>query len=341
MNTNRRPTMTDVAARAEVSLKTVSRVVNGAPSVDPVIAGRVQRAILELGFQRNLVAAGLRAGWGTSTVGLMTTDLKDPFFGAVAEAVDREARARGFQVVMAGTGESPQLEKQVALDLCRRQVRGLMIVPTSGSFEYLADEVGRGLAVVFVDRPGHGIEADCVTIDNRHLGHRMANLVVARGHRRIGILVGSDAIFTHHERFLGVRERLAEMGHVIDPDLVVHDVSEPLGAAGGARRILELQDPPTALLCTNNRLTLGALTAMAQTGLVAEVVAFDDPEYSEILPVPVTLIAQDPAVLGRVAASRLFARLEGDASAPQRVVLPTQIVVRGGNWPGNVAGVGR
>lgn len=336
MSAARRPTMTDVAERAGVSLKTVSRVVNGVATVDPAMVESVNRAISELGYRHNLLAASLKAGNGVSLIGLITTDLSDPFFGSVATAVDEVARARGFGVLMTGSAENAELERSNALDLCARQVRGLIVVPAADSAAYLRDEVARGVKVVFVDRPASGIEADTVLVDNRGLGRRMASLAVAHGHRRIGILLGSESIHTHRERYLGITEYLEEAGVPAHPDLIVRDVSEPHGAEGGARRLLTLPDPPTALLSTNNRLTLGAIIALWHERTTAEIIAFDDPEYSEILPMPVTLIAQDPMDLGRVAAERLFARMEGDESPAKTIILPTQMVVRGGLWqPGN------
>ncbi|AQP48097.1 hypothetical protein BW730_11955 [Tessaracoccus aquimaris] len=332
MSSTRRPTMTDVAKMAGVSLKTVSRVVNGVATVDEEMAASVNTAIAALGYRHNLLAASLKAGSGASLVGLITTDLSDPFYGSVANAVDEVARARGFGVLMTGSAEDASLERSIALDLCARQVRGLIVVPASDSGEYLQEEVARGLRVVFADRPAAGIDADTVLVDNRGLGRRMANLAVSRGHRRVGILLGSESIYTHRERYLGITEALSDAGVAIDPDLVVRDVSEPHGAEGGSRRVLSLPDPPTALLCTNNRLMLGAVTALCHTRQTADIIAFDDPEYSEVLPMPVTLIAQNPVELGRVAAERLFARLEGDESVARTFVLPTQLVVRGGLW---------
>ncbi|NHB84547.1 LacI family transcriptional regulator [Tessaracoccus sp. HDW20] len=90
----------------------------------------------------------------------------------------------------------------------------------------------RGLRVVFVDRPAEGIEADTVLVDNRGLGRRMAELAVERGHRRIGILLGNESVYTHRERFAGIREALRAAGVGLDPDLVVSDITEPHGAEG-------------------------------------------------------------------------------------------------------------
>lgn len=324
--------MTDVARAAGVSLKTVSRVVNGVETVDPALAARVAAAIAELGYRHNLVAAGLKAGSGTRLIGLIATMLSDPFYGAVASAVDAVARARGFGVLMTGSGEDPRVEERLAHDLCTHQVRGLIVVPAGGSVAHLAPEVGRGLRVVCIDRPAGGVEADTVLVDNRALGRAMGGHLAGRGHRRVGVVLGSERVYTHRERFAGIREGLAAAGIELDPGLVVSDADEPDGALGAALRILTAPDPPTAVLTTNNRVTLGVLTALGRLGRRVELVGFDDPEYSGLLPLPVTLVAQDPAELGRVAAERLFARLDGDGSPARRIVVPARLVSRGGAW---------
>ncbi|WP_022868978.1 LacI family DNA-binding transcriptional regulator [Schaalia vaccimaxillae] len=332
MKSSKRPTMVDVAQSAKVSLKTVSRVVNGVESVDPELVRRVQQAIDDLGYQRNLIAADLRAHSSSKLIGFISTDLANPFYGTVAAAIDEVARIRGYQLITTGSNESPLNERNIALDLCRRQVAGLVIVPTGQDQSYLEPEIRRGLGVVFVDRPGTGIEADCVLVDNYSLGRRMASIVLSHGHRRIGILVGSKSLYTHHERLRGIVDGLRDAGIEPASELFVSDVNEPQGAEGGARRLLSLAEPPTALLCTNNRLSLGCLTAMCFMNRRVELVAFDDAEYSEILPFPITCIAQDPHAIGKAAAERIFARLDGSSEAVQSIVIPTQVLVRGGNW---------
>ena len=332
----RRPTMSDVAGAAGVSLKTVSRVVNGVASVDGQLAARVNAAIVDLGYRHNLLAAGLKAGSGPRLIGLITANLSDPFFGALAASVDAVARAHGHGVLMTGSAEDPTTERAVAQDLCARQVRGLIVTPVGESSAYLADEVARGLRVVFLDRPGAGIEADTVLVDNRGLGRRMAELALERGHRRIGILQGGSTVYTHRERYAGIRETLDAAGIAPDAELVARDLVEPDEAEASARGMLALEDPPTVLLCTNNRLTLGAVSALCHAGAWADLIVFDNPEYADVLPVPLTLIAQDPGELGRIAAERLFARLDGDDSPAATHMVPTELVERGGAWQLNL-----
>ncbi|PRH80332.1 LacI family transcriptional regulator, partial [Streptomyces solincola] len=147
-----RPTMKDVAARAGVRLKTVSRVVNGETGVTPDTERRVQEAIEALGFRRNDSARVLRKG-RTATVGLVLEDLADPFYGPLSRAVEEVARAHGALLINGSSAEDPERERELALALCARRVDGLIVIPAGGDHRYLEPEIRAGIATVFVDRP--------------------------------------------------------------------------------------------------------------------------------------------------------------------------------------------
>ncbi|MET9972695.1 LacI family DNA-binding transcriptional regulator, partial [Streptomyces sp. NPDC006356] len=147
-----RPTMKDVAARAGVGLKTVSRVVNGEPGVTPETERRVQEAIDALGFRRNDSARVLRKG-RTASIGLVLEDLADPFYGPLSRAVEEVARAHGALLINGSSAEDPDREQELALALCARRVDGLVIIPAGDDHRYMEPELKAGVATVFVDRP--------------------------------------------------------------------------------------------------------------------------------------------------------------------------------------------
>ena len=153
--------------------------------------------------------------------------------------------------------------------------------------------------------------------------------LVEQGHRRIG-MIGDDAtIFTTREREQGFREALRVAGIPIDESIIRLGAHSAEAADEVARDLLALPDPPTAFYLGNNRITIGALRALAATGRRVALVGFDDLELAEFLALPVTVIAYDTAALGRRAAELLSLRLEGDTRPPQTVILPTNLVVRG------------
>ncbi len=148
----RRPTMRDVANSAKVSLKTVSRVVNGEPDVRPETAARVEAAIEQLGFRRNEVAWSLRNG-RAGAVGLVIEDLSNPFYSAIAAAVEQEAHDRGHALLIGSCEEDPARERALVLRLLRRWVDALLIVPAGADHRYLLGEQQAGTPMVFIDRP--------------------------------------------------------------------------------------------------------------------------------------------------------------------------------------------
>src|SRR3954447_17864489 len=164
MRVTTRPTMRHVAERAGVSLKTVSRVINHEQAVSPATGERVRAAIGELGFRRNALASSLRRGSTSATLGLVIEDVANPFYSAVAQAVESAARERGFLLITGSCEEDPQRERELIQTLMGRRVDALLLVPAGRErdHQWIEREVLQTTPVVFLDRPPRGIEADTV-----------------------------------------------------------------------------------------------------------------------------------------------------------------------------------
>ncbi|MFD0265657.1 LacI family DNA-binding transcriptional regulator [Streptomyces sp. NPDC127106] len=322
--------MKDVAARAGVGLKTVSRVVNGEPGVTPATVSRVQQAIEALGFRRNDSARVLRKG-RTATVGLVLEDLADPFYGPLNRAVEEVARSHGALLINGSSAEDPERERELALALCARRVDGLIVIPAGDDHRYLEPEIRAGVATVFVDRPPGRIEADVVLSDG-FAGARegVAHLIVA-GHRRIGFIGDQPHIHTAAERLRGYRAAMAEAGLPVAPSWVSLGLTAPDNVAATARAMLAGPERVTALFAGNNRVTVTVVRVLAghPDPHPVALVGFDDFELADLLRPGVTVVAQDAAALGRVATDRLFQRLGGAALPPTRIELPTRLIPRG------------
>ena len=323
------PTMVDVAADAGVSLKTVSRVINGEPNVAPELAARVNESIIRLGYQRNVLAANLRSG-SRDTIGFIAADLSNGFYTQIAAAISSVALAHGIQVIMASHEEDPETERTLALDMSHRRVAGLVVVPTSADHGYLAGEVARGTPVVFLDRPGVGITADQVLLDN-HSGARAAvTELLAAGHQRIGVLLDSLEIASIRERMDGVLDAFAASGRAAPPPIIIDDLHTPGQAREAAHRLLDSDQPPTALFCGNNRATVGALEAILPRESGVALSCFDDFELSRVLPRGIRVVDYDTAELGARAASTLLERIRNDPQTPVTTYrVPTRLVTRG------------
>ncbi|PHP53494.1 LacI family transcriptional regulator [Actinomyces ruminis] len=320
----KRPSMVDVARESGTSLKTVSRVVNGVPTVNEDMRRRVLEAIDRLGYRHNLAAAGLRSKSASRVIGLVNCDLTDPFFATLGATVDEEARRRGYQVIMSAAKEDPELGRTVALELCRRQVMGLLVVPVGDDLSYLREEMDSGTAVVCVDRPAGGIEADSVVVDNRGVARRLAEALIERGHTRIAVFSGRDDIYTHRERRAGMREALAAHG-LDDPALHVAELYTPESSRAALERIMAQPDPPTAVICTNNRLGYGVIDWVNVNGAAVDVGVFDRMERDSLTGVRPVRAMQNPGRLGEIAIERLFARIEGLDEEPQTICVPVEI----------------
>jgi LacI family transcriptional regulator len=325
-----RPTMRDVAEAAGVSLMTVSRVVNGESAVTPETAARVERAIRRLGYQRNDMARHLRRkGQGTQTIGLLVDDLANPFFSALARAVEDEARLREYVVLIGSSNDDLRREREVVSAFCARRVDGLIVVPLAGNHRYLRTQLLAGTKVVCVDRPADNLEVDTVVVDNRNGAHRAIAHLLSHGHRRIGYLGDHRNIWTLQERYAGFCEALSDLGLKPDPALVRHGLRTGDDAARAAISLLQSDEPPTAIFATNDLITIGAIQGLSEDAGKVAVVGFDDFALAERVNPPVTVVAQDPVALGATAAQLLFARIAGDTSPPRKMVLLTRLVMRG------------
>jgi LacI family transcriptional regulator len=317
--------MRDVAQMASVSLKTVSRVINAEAGVTPATAERVTDAIAELGFERNDLAASLRQGRSTATFGLVIEDVGNPFYSAIAQAVEAAARDRGFLLITASAREDAERERELVTALLRRRVDALLVVPAGSDHRYIAD----ASQAVFLDRPPHGIAADTVLIDNRGGARLAVEHLLAHGHTRIACVADEAGLYTARERIAGYRTALQNAGIEEDPALLMTGNRDAAGAEAAVAHLLAMPDKrrPTAIFTANNRNTVGALHALAEASRRVALVGFDDFELADLL--GTTVVHADPWRLGEQGAALAFSRLDGDEQPARTVTVPTALIARG------------
>jgi LacI family transcriptional regulator len=328
--TVRRPTLKDVAERARVSLKTTSRVLNGEKSVRAETEQRVRDAMAELGFRPNDFARRLRLGTDSSSIGLLIEDLSNPFYSGIAHAIEQRAHDRAMLLVIASSQRDPELERRLVLSLSQRRVSGLIVVPAGHDHAHLAAEQERGLQIVFVDRPADGVDAAVVVADNEGGSRLAVTHLIRQGHRRISYLGDDAGLYTSIQRRAGYEAALNLHGAEVDDKLARVGLADSAAAESAARDLLAGKNPPTAFFTGNNLLTIGALHALRSLRRTdVAVVGFDDFEAADLVVPGVTVVRHDAADLGRLAADRLFARLDGDRSAPAVKMLPVHLITRG------------
>jgi LacI family transcriptional regulator len=324
--------MRDVAARAQVSFKTVSRVVNEEGGVSPLLERRVRQAIEDLDFRPNAGARILRrSDHRTATIGLLLEDVANPFSAAIQRAVENVAVPRGVFVLSASLDEDPARERVLAKQFSARHVDGLVLAPAGEDQSHLAAELRTGMAVVCVDREAGNLPVDSVLATNAVGAAEGVRHLAAVGHRRIAYLGDRRTIATAIQRFAGYQDALAARGIAADPALAVHDIRDAAGSDGAVTSLLGRPDPPTALFTAQNLITIGAVRALRRLGMEQRValVGFDDFLLADLLSPGVTVVAQDPAAMGRIAAELLFDRIDGSTRPPEVRLVPTALIRRG------------
>jgi LacI family transcriptional regulator len=325
--TVRRPTLTQVAALAGVSLKTASRALNSEPNVAEATGRRVRDAADLLGYRLNGIARELRRGATSALVGLISGDLTNPFYSAVASGIERELRQHGLQLVTANTDEDAELERALVDAFLERRVRALIVVPSGDRHEYLAIEGNRGVPFVFLDRPPDGLAADVVLIDNAGGGRAAGEHLLAGGHRRIALVADLARMAPQRGRIDGFVGAMGAAGNDQWEPYLRTDVHDVLGAERSVRELLELDPAPTALFTANNRLTTGALRALRGRSDPPALVGFDDFDLADVI--GTTVVAHDSVAMGREAARLAYQRISGDRGPAQTVIIGTSVIARG------------
>jgi LacI family transcriptional regulator len=216
-------TMRQVAERAGVSAKTVSRVMNNDRYVSADVRERVERAIEELHYVPNLLARTFRSG-RDAAIGVAVPDISDPFFAAVTHAIEQVARARGTAVFVTSLGTDGDHEQAAVQSLLGRQIVGLITTPIAADQSYLKPWQSR-TAMVFIDRPPSKITADSVVEDDHNGAHAATMHLIDRGHRRIAFIGDQSSIVTTARRLDGYRAALRNAGIDEDANLVAFNVT--------------------------------------------------------------------------------------------------------------------
>ena len=334
-----RVTLADVARHAEVSLKTASRALNAEPYVTERTRQRVFEAAVELGYERNAAAALLASGQRSDIVGLITGDLSNPFYTVLAVGIEGALRESGMRLSVASSAESPEQEWLLASAFASAQARAIIVASSMRDHAPYAALISRGIPVVFVDRPAVGIEADSVVFGDVDGGRAAAEHLLTHGHHRIAFLGDYDWLPTSRGRLDGIAERLrtdsAMAGRVSEDAGDASSLSVRMGvhgpddAAACTAELLALDEPPTAIVAGNNRITLGVAAQLRRLdpGQRPALLGFDEFEWSDV--VGISVVAGDAAHMGEVAARRALARMGDREARPMQTTLPMRLIERG------------
>lgn len=322
MSRSSRPTLAQVAELAGVSLKTASRAMNGEYGVAPATAERVIAAARSLGFHPNLLARSLASGRPSAAVGLVISNVADPFFAELAGGVEQTLAPRDLQLVIASHHDDPVAQRKIVRALVDRRVDALLLVPAPGEASYLQADIDHGLVVVSLDRPVVGVAVDTVIVDNRSAAAEAVRELIAAGHRRVAFVADNSMLWTMQERMTGYRLALAEAGiaedtALVHPDCANHEVSQRVIA-----ELLASDDPPTAVFAAHNATGREVVRAARHAGVEIPLVVFDEVSDPDLLVSPPQVLRSNPELLGKTAAEMALERLDGLGAAPRVVIQP-------------------
>jgi LacI family transcriptional regulator len=327
----RTTTIRDVAARAGVSVGTVSAVINRSPSVAESTRQRVLNRIQELSYKPNSKARSLRQQ-GVSAVGLIVPDLQNPFFSSVAEGVQITAEENDVLLVLCITWARAEREQYYAQTLLTARLDGVIYLSGSGIPSHDLLLLSKSRQILFVDERLPGVDIPFVSAENRSGARAVAKYVLSMGHRRVAIIGGPPRLWTSEQRLAGYREALAAAG--LNPDeapMIAGDYGEASGYRI-ARELLEKGSGITALLCANDLMAIGAMKLCRDVGLSVpkdiSITGFDNIPASSLLDPALTTVAQPGRDMGRAAAQLLLHQIKG-ISRPARTEFPTELCVRG------------
>jgi len=316
----------DVAHAAGVSLRTASRVLNDDPRVAEATRTRVRQAMIDLRYTPDPLARSLRGGTD-ATIGLVVESVADPFFAELAAAVESAASEDDRSVVIASTHRDPDRERRVVLQMLRRRVSGLLVVPTAGDHAWLAEAAA---PLVLVDRPAEGLAADVVGIDDRQAAFDAVTHLVRHGHRRIAYVGDLPDVATSAARLDGYRAALVSYGLPVREDLVRADCPTARSASTATTDLLALEDPPTAVLSAATRCSLGVVPALHERRRAdVALVGFGDFAMADTLVPAVTVVNHSATEVGAAAAARLRRRMAEPGLPVETVHVPVRLVPRG------------
>jgi DNA-binding LacI/PurR family transcriptional regulator len=318
-----------------VSHSTVSRALRDSPLVNRSTAEAIRRIAQECGYRPSAAARSL-VTQRTFTVGVVVTNISDPFVAGVVGGIEDAGSEHGFSVFLANSNADPDQEVRVVRSFEERRVDGIVVTSSRVGALYVPLLTQREIPIVLLNSHHPSQFAHSVMIDNVAGSREAMSHLLALGHRRIAYLGDRFGHQSDAERLEGYRAALARAHLRVDPNLVVHGDGRPEGANEPIRRLLGLAARPTAIFCYNDMSALGAMRELRSFGLRVpddmSIVGFDDLHISQYLEPPLTTVRQPVRQMGRLAMETLVGLLAGVKSR-RRITVPGELIVRGSTAP--------
>jgi DNA-binding LacI/PurR family transcriptional regulator len=322
-----------VAARAGVSIATVSRAINYVPTVDPTLAERVWQAVAELNYFPNTQARALVSG-RSRLLGLIVSEITNPFFPELIQEFEQAAVERGYEILIASTNYERKKMESCARRMLERKVDGVAVM-TFGIEEFLFDRFAADkIPVVFIDAAPERPLSSFLTVDYQAGIYEAVQHLAVLGHRKIGFIAGPLRLRSAVARQKAFSESMRSIGLEKNSDWVIEGDHTLDGGRDAMQKVLALRDRPTAVLCSNDMTAIGVQHALFEAGLKVpddlSLIGFDDIHLAEYTIPPLTTVRMSCKDLALRAVSRLMEHLQPDSGRPNlpHPRIDTKLVVR-------------
>lgn len=323
---------TKIAKLANVSIATVSRVINSSGYVKKETREKVLNIVEELGYQPNAIARSLKKG-RTSLIGFIVPDISNSFFTALAKGIEGVISNKGFNLILCNSENSVERELAYIQALSERRVEGIILAPIGRYEDYQALSPYRNLPIVLIDNYPLGLDFDAVITDNFKGAYLLTKYLLDLGHTRIGIITGPLVQLTGFERLEGYKKALNESNVEIQEDLIQEGDFKFESGYNLTKKLLSLDPRPTAIFATNNLMSIGAMVAIKEVGLSIpediSLVAFDDIDLLPLVNPPITVVSQPTEEMGAIAAELILRRIEKrKVRKREKIILESKFIER-------------
>jgi len=324
-------TIKDIARYTGLSIATISKYLNGGHVLEKNKV-LIEEAIEKLNFEVNEIARGLRTN-KTMTVGVLIPKLDNIFISKIISSMENYLIENGYSTIICDYQENSKLEKEKIDFLIKKRVDGLVVMPTYITGQEIKKILKRDIPIVAIDRPLKDIQSDAILVDNLEASYRAVETLIKNGHEKIGIICGPQDIYTAQERLKGYIKAHEDYNIKIKSDYI--KIGDYIISTGYSKTIelLEMKNPPSALLVTNYDMTVGAIIALNEKDVKIpdelSIIGFDYLEMAKLVKPLLTIVVQPMDQIGETAAKVLLKRLKGQKDDfPKTYKLSTQLFIQ-------------
>ena len=324
-------TIKDIAEAAEVSITTVSRVLNDKPDVSSPTRRKVIKKINELGYKPNSIARGL-ALQKTNTLGLIIPDISNPFFPDIARGVEDTANKKGYSVIFCNTDNKEKKEKEAIELMKEKQVDGILLSLSKSNKNELKNLRNIEYPIVQIDRKIPDINYPSIIIDNVQSAYNATQYLIKNNHRKIAHITGDLKTITGSKRLKGFKKAMTEYNLDLKKKYIKQgDYSKESGYKNMIK-LLKTNNPPSAVFIANDLMAVGAYQAVFELNLSIpkeiSIIGHDNIDFAKLVNPSLSTMNQPKYKLGSKAVNLLIKEIENNSLSNEEIILPTKLINR-------------